>query len=101
MSDCRCRVEKTVEGYIAPNGLAITPTEEWLKEHGFYLGTKGYFLNWPHMSFVRENSNCIRIEPGVEGIWIVGDNHTETLLAGCWYPERVSELWKVITGQVL
>jgi hypothetical protein len=103
MNNNRYEIAKSKEGYIAPNGMAITPTEEWLESHGFHFNKVPgwYFLNWPMMSYVRDSANCLRIEPGKEGVWIVGLGEEAVLLHGCWPPERVIELWKVITGDVL
>lgn len=95
------RVERIADGYIAPNGLALTPTEEWLEANGFHKAKLGdcWFLNWPVMSYVRDSMNCIRIYPGQEGLEVVGCNGGIALLGGCWPSDRVSELWYVITGQ--
>jgi hypothetical protein len=106
------RVEKTSEGYIAPNGMMLTPTEEWLESHGFcrydkekYRGRDDlgsevfYYQNWPIMSFVRPDSSCLRIYPGREGVEIVSNG--TVLLGGCWSSDRIAQLWKCITGRAI
>lgn len=99
----RTVVQKSKRGYIAPNGMALTPTEEWLSAHDFKQdgNSNCWFCNWPIISHITTSVSCLRIYPGRECIEIVDGDGNTAWLSGCWPPARVIELWKAITGDTL